>query len=70
MKTFFLLASVAAFVALAFSQFSFELAISVPFAAGLGAIAVHDYRRAKSSFADASVHLAELRRCERLGLAA
>lgn len=70
MKNLFLLVSFAALVALVLSQFSFEIAISLLFAAGLGAICIHDYGRDKSGFADAAVRLAELRRCERLGLAA
>jgi len=70
MKNLFVLVSFAAFVVCVLSQFGFEIAISLLFAAGLGAISVHDYRREKSGFVDPAVRLAELRRCERLGLAA
>jgi hypothetical protein len=71
MKTLLALISIAALVAFALFQFSFEISVSLLFASGFAAIVISDYARPVRSLRPApAVETAALRRKERLGLAA
>ncbi|MEO5958464.1 MAG: hypothetical protein ABIZ49_00225, partial [Opitutaceae bacterium] len=71
MKTLLALASIAASVAFVLFQFSFEISVSLLFAAGFAAIVISDYTRpVRSLVAAPAAEAVALRRKERFGLAA
>jgi hypothetical protein len=67
MKTIALFASIAALVAFVVYQFSFQVSVSLLFAAGLVTIVTADYRRATGSMSSSRKLVAS--RAERLPLA-